>query len=61
VLYFMGHGVVKSFAIVLIASIVVNIATNVFLPRFLLSLLVKSGYLNKPSHYSVKESEIDAL
>lgn len=61
VLYFMGHGVVKSFAIVLIASIVVNIATNVFLPRYLLSLLVKSGYFNKPSHYSVKESEIDAL
>ncbi|MFC5469472.1 protein translocase subunit SecD [Cohnella suwonensis] len=61
VLYFMGHGIVKSFAIVMIASIVVNIATNVFLPRYLLSLLVKSGYFNKPSHYSVKESEISAL
>lgn len=61
VLYFMGHGMVKSFAIVLIASIVVNIATNVFLPRFLLQLLVKSGYFNKPSQYSVKESEIGAL
>jgi preprotein translocase subunit SecD len=61
VLYFMGHGMVKSFAIVLIASIIANIATNVFLPRYLLSLLVKSGYFNKPSHYSVKESEIGAL
>ncbi|WP_256756770.1 protein translocase subunit SecD [Cohnella sp. WQ 127256] len=61
VLYFMGHGIVKSFAVVLIWSIVVNIATNVFLPRYLLSLLIKSGFVNKPSHYSVKESEINAL
>ncbi len=61
VLYFMGHGMVKSFAIVLISSIVVNIATNVFLPRYLLSLLIKSGYFNKPSQYGVKESEIGAL
>jgi preprotein translocase subunit SecD len=61
VLYFMGHGMVKSFAIVLIASIVVNIATNVFLPRYLLSLLVRSGYFNKPTQYGVKESEIGAL
>lgn len=61
VLYFMGHGMVKSFAIVLIASIVVNIATNVFLPRFLLQLLVQSGKFKKPSQYGVKESEISAL
>ncbi|WP_082034027.1 protein translocase subunit SecD [Cohnella kolymensis] len=61
VLYFMGHGMVKSFAIVLIASIVVNIATNVFLPRFLLQLLVQSGKFKKPTQYGVKESEISAL
>jgi len=61
VLYFMGHGMVKSFALVLLWSIVVNVATNVFLPRYLLSLLVKSGYFNKPKLYSVKESEISAL
>jgi len=61
VLFFMGHGIVKSFAVVLMWSIVVNIATNVFLPRFLLNLLVKSGKFNKPSYYSVKESEISAL
>ncbi|WP_239615230.1 protein translocase subunit SecD [Cohnella mopanensis] len=61
VLYFMGHGIVKSFAIVLIASIIVNILTNVFLPRYLLNLLIKSGRVNKPSYYSVKEDEINAL
>ncbi|MFC5529249.1 protein translocase subunit SecD [Cohnella yongneupensis] len=61
VLYFMGQGVVKSFAIVLMASIVANILTNVFLPRLLLQLLIKSGKFNKPSYYGVKESEIHAL
>ncbi|MFD0674328.1 protein translocase subunit SecD [Cohnella sp. GCM10027633] len=61
VLYFMGEGIVKSFAIVLMASIIANIVTNVFLPRLLLGLLVKSGKFNKPSYYCVKESEIHAL
>lgn len=61
VLYFMGEGIVKSFAIVLIASIIANILTNVFLPRLLMSLLIKSGKFNKPSYYCVKESEIRAL
>lgn len=61
VLYFMGQGIVKSFAIVLIASIVANILTNVFLPRYLLQLLIKSGRFNKPGYYGVKESEINAL
>ncbi len=61
VLYFMGQGIVKSFAIVLIASIIANILTNVFLPRLLLNLLIKSGKFNKPGYYCVKESEIRAL
>jgi preprotein translocase subunit SecD len=61
VLYFMGQSMVKSFAVVLIASIVVNIATNVFLPRFLLQLLVQSGKFQKSTQYGVKESEIGAL
>lgn len=61
VLYYMGHGIVKSFAIVMIWSIVINVVTNVFLPRFLLSLIVKSGKFNKPSYYGVKEGEISAL
>jgi len=61
VLYFMGHGIVKSFAVVMIASIFVNVVTNVFLPRFLLQLIVKSGKYNKPGYYGVKEGEINAL
>jgi len=61
VLLFMGHGIVKSFAIVFLWSIAVNVITNVFLPRYLLSLLVKSSYFTKPKYYNVKESEISAL
>lgn len=62
VLYVIGAGgPVRSFAIVLIASLVVNLVTNVALTRFLLQLLVQSGRLNKLSHFGVKEREVRAL
>jgi SecD/SecF fusion protein len=61
VLFYMGQGAVKGFAVVQLWSIIINIATNLFLPRFLLHLLVHSGRFNKPSYYGVKESEIRAL
>lgn len=61
VLYFVGQGSVKGFAVVQLASIVINILTNLFLTRYLLHLIVKSGRFNKPSYYGVKESEIRAL
>ncbi|CAM3732132.1 protein translocase subunit SecD [Cohnella lubricantis] len=61
VLYFIGQGSVKGFAVVQLASIIINILTNLFLTRYLLHLIVKSGRFNKPSYYGVKESEIRAL
>ncbi|MCC3376939.1 protein translocase subunit SecD [Cohnella sp. REN36] len=61
VLYFIGQGSVKGFAVVLLASIIINILTNIFLPRFFMHLIVKSGKFNKLSYYGVKESEIRAL
>jgi preprotein translocase subunit SecD len=61
VLYFMGQGAVKGFALVLIWSIVINIVTNVFFPRLLLHLLIQSGRFKKLWYYGVKESEIRAL
>lgn len=61
VLFYMGQGSVKGFAVVLIWSILINFVTNVFLPRFLLHMLVASGRLSKPSYYGVKESDIRAL
>ncbi len=61
VLFYMGQGSVKGFAIVLIWSILINIVTNVFFPRFLLHMLVDSGRFSKPKYFGVKESDIRAL
>jgi len=61
VLFYMGQGSVKGFAIVLIWSILINIVTNVFFPRFLLHTLVDSGRFTKPGYFGVKESDIRAL
>ncbi|WP_276352786.1 protein translocase subunit SecD [Cohnella caldifontis] len=61
VLYYMGQGSVKGFAVVLMWSIIINIATNVFFPRLLLHLLIQSGKFTKLGYYGVKESEIRAL
>jgi preprotein translocase subunit SecD len=58
VLYFIGSGSIKGFALTLIISIVVSIITNVYLSRFLLYLLVKADIINKPAFFSVKETEI---
>jgi len=60
-LYFMGQGAVRGFAVVHLWSIVINILTNVFFPRLLLSLLVLSGKFSKLGYYGVKESEVRAL
>jgi preprotein translocase subunit SecD len=61
VLYFVGNGSVKGFALTLIFSILVSLISNVFLSRVLLQLLVKSGVVNKPQYFGVKEAEINAL
>lgn len=61
VLFYIGQGSVKGFAVVLMWSIIINIATNVFFPRFLLHLLIRSGRFTKLGYYGVKESEIRAL
>ncbi|WP_410772532.1 protein translocase subunit SecD [Fontibacillus sp. BL9] len=61
VMYWFGTGAVKGFALVLIVEIVLSIATNVYLSRWLLNLLVKAGKLSKPKYFGVKESEIREL
>ncbi|MBW5447900.1 protein translocase subunit SecD [Cohnella sp. CFH 77786] len=61
VLFYLGQGSVKGFAVVLIWSIVINIVTNVFFPRLLLHLLIQSGRFTKLGYYGVKEGEIRAL
>ncbi|WP_334078032.1 protein translocase subunit SecD [Paenibacillus sanfengchensis] len=61
VMYWFGTGAVKGFALVLIVEIVLSIATNIYLSRFLLNLLLKAGKLLKPKYFGVKESDIREL
>ncbi|WP_082083854.1 protein translocase subunit SecD [Paenibacillus beijingensis] len=61
VLFFIGAGTVRGFAVTLILSIIVSLISNVVLSRYLIYLLIRSGKVNKPGHYGVKESEISAL
>lgn len=61
VMYAYGTGAVKGFALVLIIEIVLSIATNVYLSRFLLNLLLKAGKLLKPRYFGVKERDIREL
>lgn len=61
VLYFIGNGGIRGFALTLIFSIVVSIITNVFFSRLLLHLLVSANVIKKPSYFGVKEAEIRAL
>ncbi|GIP16887.1 hypothetical protein J40TS1_25290 [Paenibacillus montaniterrae] len=60
-LYVIGDGAIKGFALTMIFSIIVSVITNIYLSRFLLSLLVSSKAFNKPKHYGVKEEQIRAL
>lgn len=61
VLYWVGNGAIRGFALTMIFSILVSILTNVFLSRLLIQLLIKSKLFMKPSYYGVKESEIREL
>lgn len=61
VLFTLGIGTIKGFALTLIFSILMSLFTNVFLSRLLIQMLVKSGAVKKSTHFGVKEDEIHAL
>jgi preprotein translocase subunit SecD len=61
VLYFIGNGAIRGFALTMIFSILVSMITNIFLSRLLIMLLIKSNLFTKPSYYGVKEAEIREL
>lgn len=61
VLYVIGNGAIRGFALTMIFSILVSIITNIFFSRFLIHLLIRSNVFKKPSYYGVKEEEIRAL
>lgn len=57
VLYFLGAGAVKGFAVTLLIGIIVSILTALFVTKFLMSCAVKAGFLSKLSHFGVKGGE----
>lgn len=61
VMFFIGTGSVRGFAVILILTIIVSILTNVFISRMLLSMLIRSNVVKKPAYFGVKEDEIRAL
>lgn len=61
VLYYIGNGAIRGFALTMILSILLSVLTNVFFSRFLIHLLVKSNVFTKPFYYGVKEAEIREL
>ncbi|MFF2480519.1 protein translocase subunit SecD [Paenibacillus sp. NPDC058071] len=61
VLYYVGNGAIRGFALTMIFSILVSILTNIFLSRFLINLLVRSNVFTKPGYFGVKEAEIREL
>lgn len=62
ILYVFGSGSVKGFATMLLVTIMVTIALNVFFTRFLLTQLIKSKYFdNKPEYFNVKKEQIPNL
>lgn len=54
VLYFLGSGSVKGFAVTLLIGILVSIFTALFVTKFLLNNAVSAGWITKPSHFGVK-------
>ncbi|WP_213528978.1 protein translocase subunit SecD [Paenibacillus cisolokensis] len=61
VLYYIGNGAIRGFALTMILSILLSVLTNVFFSRFLIHLLAKSNVFTKPFYYGVKEAEIREL
>lgn len=61
VLFMLGTGTIKGFALTLIFSIVVSLFSNMFLSRVLLQFLIRSNAFRKPAYFGVKEDEIHAL
>lgn len=54
VLYSVGTGSVKGFALTLMIGIIISVFTALNCTKFLLKLAVEIGLLNKPSHFGVK-------
>ncbi|UJF36420.1 protein translocase subunit SecD [Paenibacillus hexagrammi] len=61
VLYYVGNGAIRGFAVITMISIIISILTNVILSRWLLHLIIRGNMLKKPSYFGVKEADIREL
>lgn len=61
VLYYVGTGAIQGFALVLMLSIGLSMLTNVLLSQSLLTLLIRTNVISKPSYYGLKQDEIKTL
>lgn len=61
VLYTIGNGAIRGFALINMLSIALSILTNVFFSRLLIHLLVRGNLFKKPGYFGVKEAEISEL
>ena len=55
ILYFIGSGSVKGFAITLMIGILVSLFTALVVTKVLVNLAVECGILSKPEHFGVKK------
>lgn len=55
ILYFVGTGSVKGFALTLMMGIVISIFTAFFVTKFLFKLALGMGLVSKPSHFGIKK------
>lgn len=54
VLYFLGSGEVKGFALTLVIGVLVSLFTALFVTKHLLNWAINMGLINKPEHFGVK-------
>ncbi|MGL4740535.1 MAG: protein translocase subunit SecD [Sarcina sp.] len=54
VLYFLGSGPVKGFALTLMIGIIISMFTAIFVTKFFMGLLFDMGWLNKPIVFGVR-------
>ncbi|OPJ59476.1 protein translocase subunit SecD [Clostridium chromiireducens] len=59
ILYFIGSGPVKGFAITLMIGIIISLFTGLFVTKVLVSLGVEIGFINKLSHFGVSKIKGD--
>ncbi|WP_459481803.1 protein translocase subunit SecD [Clostridium saccharoperbutylacetonicum] len=59
ILYFIGSGTVKGFAITLMIGIIISLFTGLFVTKILVNLAVDMGFISKVSHFGVKLKKED--